>query len=113
MEQDLADFFATGYLNPEQADMLHTAICDLLNDLRPDAVPLVDSFNFSDYVLNSSLGRYDGQVYESLFEYARRPENPLNQSDVPDGIKEFISPLIRGEAGNRLTAEGSRHPAKL
>jgi len=35
----------------------------VLRELRPDAVGLVDSFAIPDYVLDSSLGRFDGDVY--------------------------------------------------
>ena len=37
----------------------------VLRELRPDAVGLVDSFAIPDYVLDSSLGRFDGDVYRS------------------------------------------------
>lgn len=40
----------------------------LLLELRPDAVPLVDSFGIEDYLLNSCLGRSDGDVYRALLE---------------------------------------------
>jgi hypothetical protein len=47
----------------------------LLRALRPDAVALVDSFGLSDYLLNSALGKYDGDVYNDLLRRAkvRRP----------------------------------------
>ena len=57
-------------------NLLRQAIEHLLVVLRPDAVPLVDAFDFPDFVLNSTLGRYDGQVYSALWESAQ--ENPLN-----------------------------------
>lgn len=40
--------------------------------LRKDAVPLVDAFDFTDKSLNSALGNYDGQVYQRLYEWARK-----------------------------------------
>lgn len=40
--------------------------------LRKDAVPLVDAFDFTDKNLNSALGSYDGQVYQRLYEWARK-----------------------------------------
>uniref|UniRef100_A0A6Q2WXJ0 Acyl-coenzyme A oxidase n=1 Tax=Esox lucius TaxID=8010 RepID=A0A6Q2WXJ0_ESOLU len=52
----------------------------LLVQLRPDAVALVDAFDFRDEMLNSVLGRYDGNVYEHMFEWARR--SPLNKTEV-------------------------------
>ena len=41
---------------------------------------LVDAFDYSDYVLNSPLGRFDGNVYEDLFRWAQRSE--LNDHQV-------------------------------
>ena len=41
---------------------------------------LVDAFDHSDYVLNSALGRYGGNVYEDLFRWARR--SVLNKDEV-------------------------------
>ena len=41
---------------------------------------LVDAFDHSDYVLNSPLGRYDGNVYEDLFRWAQR--SALNKDEV-------------------------------
>ena len=39
-----------------------------LTATRPNAVALVDAFEFPDNVLNSAIGRHDGRVYESLYE---------------------------------------------
>lgn len=46
--------------------------------IRPHAVNLVDSWSIPDYLLDSALGRYDGKVYEDLFNRAHRL-NPLNR----------------------------------
>ena len=35
-----------------------------MNQIRQDAVCLVDALDFTDYSLNSALGAYDGRVYE-------------------------------------------------
>ncbi len=48
----------------EQAGALRRRHRALLAALRPDAVALVDSFGFTDYELNSALGREDGDVYQ-------------------------------------------------
>lgn len=47
---------------------------------RPEAVTLVDAFDYSDYDLNSALGRYDGNVYEDL--YKRAQASRLNEHQV-------------------------------
>ena len=36
----------------------------LVRALRPNAVALTDSFGYPDYMLNSALGRRDGNVYQ-------------------------------------------------
>lgn len=59
----------------------------LLQELRPDAVALVDAFGFSDAELKSTLGRYDGNVYEAIYEQAKR--SPLNQSSRMVGWEKF------------------------
>lgn len=52
----------------------------LLAEIRPNAVGLVDAFDFSDHLLGSILGRYDGNVYPKLYDWALN--SPLNQTSV-------------------------------
>ena len=42
----------------------------VLSEVRPNAVPLVDAFKFLDYLLNSSLGSYDGNVNKDMTDRA-------------------------------------------
>ena len=39
------------------------AVYEAIQAVRPDAVALVDSFGFEDFLLNSAIGRADGDVY--------------------------------------------------
>ena len=48
--------------------------------IRREAIPLVDAFDIPDAVLNSALGRYDGDVYRHLYEWAQKA--PRNKSEV-------------------------------
>lgn len=50
---------------------------ELLVRIRPNAVNLMDGWAFSDLILNSSLGRSDGKVYEDIFK--RAVANPVNE----------------------------------
>jgi len=97
-----SDFLVSGYLNSVQYKWARHCVAELIRTIRPDAVTLVDSFGFSDYQLNSALGRYDGNVYETLIEWASR--EPLNRGgDVVDGYEEEILPLVckgRGSAAD-------------
>lgn len=65
---------------------------DLCSALRPNAVALVDAFDFPDRVLNSDLGRYDGNVYEALCDFARTSE--LNSRETFDGYAEYLRPHL-------------------
>jgi acyl-CoA oxidase len=74
------DSLQDGYLNSQQVSLLETSVLDLLKELRPNAVALVDAFDFPDEILDSALGRYDGNVYEALLDYSKRSK--LNEKDV-------------------------------
>lgn len=60
METEAAEFLSSRYLSPKQHELLRNRVHALLAELRPQAVPLVDSWGIPDYQLNSALGRYDG-----------------------------------------------------
>lgn len=95
IEEYLGDFTEGGYLSPAQISFIRAKVRQLLDQVRPDAIPLVDAFNFSDYELNSALGRYDGNVYEALFDMAQL--EPLNKKSVSDGYKPYLRPLFKKE----------------
>ncbi|KAL4584784.1 hypothetical protein LXL04_009394 [Taraxacum kok-saghyz] len=87
------DFLATGYLTPKQALLANHQLRNLYSKVRPNAIGLVDSFNHTDYYLGSILGRYDGNVYPKLYEAAWK--DPFNDSDVADGIHEYVQPILK------------------
>ena len=62
---------------------MRQAVRELCLELRPDAVTLVDAYEFHDNVLNSALGRHDGRVYESLLASAQA--SPLNAKEPYTG----------------------------
>jgi len=73
-------FLQDGYMNNFQLDIIHDSVLRLLSAVRPNAVALVDAFDFPDELLCSVLGRYDGQVYENLYNWAAN--SPLNKTPV-------------------------------
>ncbi|XP_037621620.1 peroxisomal acyl-coenzyme A oxidase 1 isoform X3 [Sebastes umbrosus] len=85
------DFLQAGLLNVPQVMQVSTRIKELLSQLRPNAVALVDAFDVHDRKLNSVLGRYDGNVYENMFEWARR--SPLNATEVHESFHKYLKPL--------------------
>lgn len=73
-------FTQESILTDSQIVQVHQRIKELLMVIRPDAVALVDAFDFQDVSLGSVLGCYDGNVYENLFEWAKK--SPLNKNEV-------------------------------
>lgn len=67
-------------LSVPQLSQISQRLKGLLSEIRPNAVALVDAFDYRDEMLNSALGRYDGNVYEHMFEWAKR--SPLNHTEV-------------------------------
>ena len=67
-------------MSPYHISLAHSLLYSLLDDIRREAVPLVDAFDVPDEILNSALGRYDGDVYRHLYEWAQRA--PRNRKKV-------------------------------
>ncbi|KAL5337418.1 hypothetical protein BJX70DRAFT_399722 [Aspergillus crustosus] len=78
VENNRYEFLRYGGVSARELDNLDDRLLDLLARIRPHAVTLVDSWFIPDYLLDSALGRYDGKVYEDLFNRAHRL-NPLNE----------------------------------
>ncbi len=63
-----------------QISLAKKQLYGLLRVVRREAVPLVDAFSYPDEILNSALGRYDGDVYTHLYNWAQ--EAPRNRKQV-------------------------------
>ena len=57
-------YFQSKALHAASISVLEKELCDLLADLRIDAVNLVDAFDLHEKVLGSTIGAWDGNVYE-------------------------------------------------
>ena len=79
-----------GLITAEEAAFAEEGVFALCEALRPDTIALTDSFDFPDRVLNSALGRADGNVYESLLEEARK--SALNMR--PDGTRITVPKFV-------------------
>ncbi|CAL4062320.1 unnamed protein product, partial [Meganyctiphanes norvegica] len=86
-------FVRCGALSDTQLTILEEEMGDLLETLRKDAVNLVDSFDVHDKILDSTLGAWDGDVYNRLYNEALK--SPLNQKDVTDAYHKYLKPLMK------------------
>ena len=67
-------------MTTEQISLVRQQLYALLKVIRREALPLVDAFDVPDEILNSILGRYDGDVYTHLYEWACQA--PRNKKQV-------------------------------
>ena len=88
VDDEAGDFLEDGHLDAAQAALLRLTLRQLLVELRPDAVALVDAFGLSDYFLNSALGAEDGDVYQRLFDGVQ--EAPFNAAATGPGYAELL-----------------------
>jgi acyl-CoA oxidase len=87
-----ADGIAFHHIDGQQTKFVHQAIVQLLRQLRPDAIALVDAFDIPDCTHESTLGCYDGNVYEALYDGATRSR--LNQQVPFRGYKKYLQPHL-------------------
>uniref|UniRef100_A0A1B6L293 Acyl-coenzyme A oxidase n=1 Tax=Graphocephala atropunctata TaxID=36148 RepID=A0A1B6L293_9HEMI len=67
VEKHLVYFYQGGYVEgSDQSQLIQSAILSLCDQLRLEAVALVDSVAPPDFVLNSALGNSNGEVYKNL-----------------------------------------------
>lgn len=102
MDVSARSFASSGATDEASLDALDDRILDIMSQIRPHAVRLVDSWKMPDYLLNSALGRFDGKVYETLYDMAHR-QNPLNRITFNPRWQEEEIVMGSGDAGHILT----------
>lgn len=93
VEREAAAFLSTGYFGPEQIKAVQARVDQLCLEVRKVAIPITDAFGFSDYALNSPLGKYDGDVYNAYFETVQR-YNPPRPNPY---FESLVKPLLQAE----------------
>lgn len=80
-------------ISNDDIEKLQNRLENSLKFFRTSALGLVDGFDYSDTILGSTLGSYDGNVYERLFEAAKK--SPLNQEDVNRSFQLYLKPFLK------------------
>ncbi|XP_048244379.1 peroxisomal acyl-coenzyme A oxidase 1-like [Haliotis rufescens] len=94
------DFLETESVTVAQMEMLRMVEYQLLAEIRPDAVSLVDAFDMHDITLHSALGCYDGNVYERLYQSALK--EPMNRTQVHPVYYKHLRGLLKGSTLSKL-----------
>ncbi|KAK2157610.1 hypothetical protein LSH36_188g07009 [Paralvinella palmiformis] len=92
IHENAGDFVQDGFISNDQMELVKWKELSLLSDIRRNAVLLVDAFDFHDEFIGSILGRFDGNVYANLFEWAK--SSPLNKPEVQESYIKYLQPLL-------------------
>ncbi|GIY03208.1 peroxisomal acyl-coenzyme A oxidase 3 [Caerostris darwini] len=88
MEKHLSVFYEGNYCtNPLASQLIKEGILQLCEDIKDQAVSLADAISPPDFILNSSLGKSDGQVYKNLYECILNTPGALER---PAWWREFL-----------------------
>ncbi|XP_045495057.1 probable peroxisomal acyl-coenzyme A oxidase 1 [Colias croceus] len=93
--EKMGDLLLFTKLSQKDVSGLQRKYENMLEKIRPNAVGLVDAFDYRDEVLNSTLGAYDGMAYERLM--AEAAKSPLNTEPVNDTFHKYLKPLMKGK----------------
>ncbi|XP_013176608.1 PREDICTED: probable peroxisomal acyl-coenzyme A oxidase 1 [Papilio xuthus] len=93
--EKVGDMLLYASITERDVEELQRRYIELLAAIRPNAVGLVDAFDFRDEILNSALGAYDGRAYERLMEEAMK--SPLNAEPVNQTFHKYLKPFMRGK----------------
>ena len=85
----------TQYFKPFHFKQIQAQYNQELSDLKPQALNLIECFEFDDNVICSAIGSYDGQVNERMLACAKASK--LNNKDVLDGFKDYIQPILKND----------------
>lgn len=80
-------------ITPGDIEILQGRLEAALKRFRGNAIGIVDGFDIPDVALRSTLGAYDGNVYERLLDAAKT--SPLNQEDVNKSFHLHLKPFMK------------------
>eukprot|EP01118_Nematostelium_gracile_P010479 TRINITY_DN3616_c0_g1_i1.p1 TRINITY_DN3616_c0_g1~~TRINITY_DN3616_c0_g1_i1.p1 ORF type:complete len:493 (+),score=109.56 TRINITY_DN3616_c0_g1_i1:682-2160(+) len=91
----IGTFLESRYYTLEHISLIKVAVIQLVQQTRSQCIPLIDALNIPDFVLNSPLGRYDGDIYEKYLEAVQQSRNGVGKAPYWDSI---VLPHVRDQS---------------
>lgn len=112
VEKFSGDFLAYNVL-PSQAvnDVVNKVVPALCKEIRPNVIAYTDSFQYTDFLVNSQIGKYDGNFYENYFTTVKQLNPPLNTKAPHSATLEAL--LARAPLDVRQRGEKSAEAASI
>ncbi|CDW74570.1 acyl-oxidase family protein [Stylonychia lemnae] len=95
LTQDNQSLYECGFFTQGTMKIISQGLKQLLQEIRPHMIPLVESLRIPDSILVSSIGNSYGDIYETQLEWAKGSR--LNKSTTIKGFKELILPIVNGK----------------
>nr|XP_002731777.1 PREDICTED: peroxisomal acyl-coenzyme A oxidase 3-like [Saccoglossus kowalevskii] len=100
LEKHMATLYQGGYMSGrDPARLIREAIVQLCRILKDDAVALVDVIAPRDFILNSALGKADGEIYKNIFSSIMKTPKVMER---PDWWREFCNKPVQDSLRGKL-----------
>ncbi len=86
-------FLQSGFFNSNEIDEIRKLVGELGIKIRPQVIALTDSFNLSDFFINSAIGKKDGDIYNNYLNIVKR-SYPPNISSKADYYESHLRPFL-------------------
>ena len=93
LTQTNAGLYECGYFTAGSGPLLDRAFKQLLVELRPHMIPLVETMSFLDKVNDSAIGNKFGDIYERQLDLTKKSN--LNKTPVPPYFETLMKPTMR------------------
>ena len=89
--KDSEGLYESGFFNTGSARLLRESFKQLLIQLRPHMIPLIEGFPMLD-IAYSVIGNKWGDIYEAQLDFAKNSK--LNKHEVPPYYESLMKPVI-------------------
>eukprot|EP00003_Mantamonas_plastica_P003371 TRINITY_DN1268_c0_g3_i4.p1 TRINITY_DN1268_c0_g3~~TRINITY_DN1268_c0_g3_i4.p1 ORF type:complete len:415 (+),score=173.65 TRINITY_DN1268_c0_g3_i4:144-1388(+) len=97
LDDNKAILLECGWIDGEQSQLIHEEVLKLCDEVRDQAIPIIDSFNIMDFIHKSPLGAYDGNIYERYFARVNAARPTTDDRGVPPYYEKLIRPLTKAK----------------